>query len=519
MLSGPELSKALSDQLDELGYSEKRVQERIGMSDKKSVADTLSTRDISSNKTLDKFLVGSKTEGISLEGESDSDWMQVNTAVICTDKLKNIKYERDGHIIFRIDRKHTPAGYMYLRYLSTDENNHPYFDHLKPALEENEKGIFLSSKKYMDINEDVYHMSPGWLGRNTIFLEKKGPSCPKVVQNFAAIEWILDHFDICRDVDLVRGFQCFCPSVLNNWLHRRRFSSWPTQETKDEIARLPYHVVPVGLAGSPNKHLQWRFSFTLAEICLVRSFNETQRKMLIILRYIARHILKDIAPEITSYIMKNVAFWMAEKTPADNFCLDELFDRVMDGIEFLLECVKKRKLKNYMVPKRNLFQGKLEYHQRKCLIKRLEELKSYGQIALSIIFQCQNMKKDYPDIGRLLRNVSIHNFFDKISTLKNFPFSPVRLAQVFIFCFYCKSGLAYFCYSSFLHSIKCIGMFGARVVTDPMNIDLAEKLKEAEVIWFWRRVIARNKAGTKRLIGLKPCSYLWQKLFQTFSAP
>ena len=344
MLSKTELSKLLCKTLDKYGYSEKRVQERIWMIERSSLAETLSIQEISSDKNLNKFMVGSRREGLSLVGESDEDWMQVNTAVLCTNKLRNIKGERDSHVIFRICRKNVPAGYTYLRYHKQDRNQHPYFEQLLNVVEENERGAFLSSAKYMEIDEDVVHTSTGWIGRNTYCREKKGPSNPKVVRMCFGYEELYDAFNVCRDTDFVRGFKCFCPSILNNWFHRRRFSSWPTQETKIKISKLPYYVVPVGLAGSPNEHLQWRFSFTPAEICLVSSFNETQRKMLILLRYIARYILQSTTPDITSYVMKNVAFWVVENTPSNKFLPDELFDRVMDAIGFLLECVKKKEV-------------------------------------------------------------------------------------------------------------------------------------------------------------------------------
>ena len=73
MLSGPDISKMLADTLEAYGYSEKRIQERVWMNEKNSLAKTLSTRDIVDDQTIEKFLVGSQREGISLFGESDED--------------------------------------------------------------------------------------------------------------------------------------------------------------------------------------------------------------------------------------------------------------------------------------------------------------------------------------------------------------------------------------------------------------------------------------------------------------
>ena len=479
MRSKKELSELLFKILDKHGYSEERIQERIRTRDKCSLAKTMSTQDICINQKLDKFLVGSQMEGISLNGESDFDWMQVNNSVLCTDKPKNITIESDGQIIFHIERKNAPDGYVYLRSINQDSNRHPYFEKLKHALEECENGIFLSSAKYMNMNEDVFYGREGHIARNAIYKEKIGPAIKMIVNESALEGWLLHSIDICHDMDLVRGFQCFCPSVLDNWLHRRRFSSWPSQETEDKIAKLPYHVVPVGLAGSPDEHLQWRLSFTLAEICLVRSFNETQRKMLIILRYIARHILKDIAPEITSYIMKNIAFWMAEETPADQFKPEDLFERVVDAIEYLLVCVNRKKLKNYFIPERNLFLGKLEGKQRECLVKKLEELKDNGQVLLTNFVQCQNIEEDYLGIARLLHNLQFLNLYDKIESLNLATFSPKILAKIYTYCFQWKSPIKLHSYA-FSVNILIIGRFGMKMVTDPLSIELTDKIKESQ---------------------------------------
>jgi len=65
------------------------------------------------------------------------------------------------------------------------------------------------------------------------------------------------------------------PIAAREWAFRVRRFVWPTVELKKYILQHGCHVVPIGNSQSPNKHIEWRWSFSLAEKLLIRTFNTT----------------------------------------------------------------------------------------------------------------------------------------------------------------------------------------------------------------------------------------------------
>ena len=75
--------------------------------------------------------------------------------------------------------------------------------------------------------------------------------------------------------DLVYCLACLLwPSIASEYMSRARNGGWPTQSTLETIQKDGCHVVPVGPPESRDKHLQWRWSFSLAEKCLCYSMND-----------------------------------------------------------------------------------------------------------------------------------------------------------------------------------------------------------------------------------------------------
>ena len=119
--------------------------------------------------------------------------------------------------------------------------------------------------------------------------------------------------------DLVFCFKYFCPALLRSWLRRPRQYNWPPQNILYDISQMEAYVVPVGCKDSDTYYQEWRICFTKAEMHLVYSFNDTQIKQYIILKMVAKTVLKDICPEITSYVIKNVTLWMCDSIPSEHY--------------------------------------------------------------------------------------------------------------------------------------------------------------------------------------------------------
>jgi hypothetical protein len=78
-------------------------------------------------------------------------------------------------------------------------------------------------------------------------------------------------------------------------------------------------------------------------------------------------------------MIKNVVFWMSEKTQDCEFEQRKLLDRITDGLIFLRKCVDEGQLPNYMIPGSNLLKNKLSYIERENVLKDIDSCLQAGE--------------------------------------------------------------------------------------------------------------------------------------------
>jgi hypothetical protein len=127
-------------------------------------------------------------------------------------------------------------------------------------------------------------------------------------------------------------------SAVNEWADRKRPYNWPTKRVIKHTKSIQLFLVPVGEKGSPDSDLQWRISFILIEIYLVHQFSDMQIKVLVVLRWIAQKVLKPFYEEMSSYVMKNIVFWLSETA---NLKEGSILDHLKTSLTLLLKFVKK----------------------------------------------------------------------------------------------------------------------------------------------------------------------------------
>ena len=102
---------------------------------------------------------------------------------------------------------------------------------------------------------------------------------------------------------------------------------------------------------------------------------------------IAKHYLKPVCEDITSYVVKNAMLWLAVETPLEKYQPRYLLDRLTDALKCLRECIQKKWLNYYMIPERNLFKGKLTDSIAKVLVIKLnnviESVHTYSRMILA----------------------------------------------------------------------------------------------------------------------------------------
>jgi hypothetical protein len=169
-------------------------------------------------------------------------------------------------------------------------------------------------------------------------------------------------------------------SPTNKWLKRSN-SSWPSSELKSKIIDHGILFVPIGCKDSKNEDIEWRFSFSVGEKLLIYSFTHVQ----LICYALMKILLKDVIESddnckdlLCSYYIKNILFWVSEELPLSIWQPGNLISCFMKCFERLLYCVEYSMCPHYFIPEINMFECKIEGHERQVLLGRLKVLYSRG---------------------------------------------------------------------------------------------------------------------------------------------
>ncbi|XP_060554563.1 uncharacterized protein LOC132715569 [Ruditapes philippinarum] len=416
------LSKWVSDYMNTHGFDHQRIQERIHLANKCSRARDISTKCITKDEAIEKVYVGSIREGIGMNFCNDTDILQINHSVICVDGNTTTQNDK---LQFQLEQKRAPAGYTLLKLMRNDSASATY-ESLKYAMVEKTTGQYLSSNLYMTKHDDVFQYGDGYISKQTRYRSRNGPSIPKYVEKNWIQKFILSQRNLIdQDMDFVRAFPCQENNILGAWKNRNRKSGWPNQETIDKIMSLPMYVVPVGKEGSINEDLQWRISFTMAETHLIQAFNNTQSKVIVLLKLIAKHILQPLCSGITSYIVKTVMLWQAESIPQEEYSEENLLSRLEDALVFLKSAVGNKSLPSYMIPQKNLLK-KLKFLQSNGL-KLVDDylngsLHSVDSIVdISETFRVSNLIDSWHTrVSRCFTTEELANLYTKMFTYRSF---------------------------------------------------------------------------------------------------
>ena len=179
------------------------------------------------------------------------------------------------------------------------------------------------------------------------------PPCPPPPSSYA--------YDI-MDSDDVRAFRSYTwPDCASEWLLRERHYNWPSQEQIDKCKTLGCFFVQVGHPNSPEKHLQWRLSFSLQERLLVTDFNSVQLKCYILLKMIKKErIHKYLGKKsLTSYHFKTCMLYMIENTPAGFWTEENLLFCLRHCLHQMLVWAETGVCPNFFVPAENIFDGRI----------------------------------------------------------------------------------------------------------------------------------------------------------------
>ncbi|XP_052220657.1 uncharacterized protein LOC127837530 isoform X2 [Dreissena polymorpha] len=306
-------------------------------------------------------VVGSKADGLTAEYESDKDCLMISNEIIAREAGTDIKppfipvcdmvteFTEPGHVMLALHKK---AFFC----------DNPYADESLYILIAGTKYLSsgLCKQRSFKIMIEASH------DYNEVEVGIAGPSIN-----------VGTKFHSCDSVVAIRGI---CPNVLKSWAERDRVNDWPSRDVKEEILQTEVQLVPTGINGSLYEHCEWRLCFIPAEQILTSNLNETLIKAYVVLKMIAKHILKSVCVGVSSFMLKNIIYWVAEMFPQGIFTKSFLYNTVSIGLQILLKCVHEEdSLPYYMIPDRNLLSGKVLSGDRQRLSTVLQNLILFKQ--------------------------------------------------------------------------------------------------------------------------------------------
>ncbi|KAH3875623.1 hypothetical protein DPMN_038894 [Dreissena polymorpha] len=178
-------------------------------------------------------------------------------------------------------------------------------------------------------------------------------------------------------IDLVYSLHCQCPRILQRWAERRRH--WPSTDIVQKVVSLGAYVSPVGFKGSEYRRVEWRICFNTGENELVSNLNNIQVYMYVILKMVVKDVLKPVKKEISSYTVKNIVLWLAEKNSQTLFHEGSLLYWVHRGLGKLKTAILTERLSYYMIPKRNLMAAcGLNGEQKRTWVATINDMMNEG---------------------------------------------------------------------------------------------------------------------------------------------
>ena len=148
------------------------------------------------------------------------------------------------------------------------------------------------------------------------------------------------------------------PSVAKSWISRDRNYEWPCRSVISEVAWNGCDLVLVAHRDYKQDSCQMRYSFSRAEVTLIRSWTPIQQIVYNMLRYVVKlEIIREWKNDdkvICTYHIKTLMLWACErKSPVwwESNCVLELCSKLLDT---LMKWIIEKHCPHYFIPEWNL---------------------------------------------------------------------------------------------------------------------------------------------------------------------
>ena len=148
------------------------------------------------------------------------------------------------------------------------------------------------------------------------------------------------------------------PPVTKSWPTRDRSYAWPCHALISEVLLNGCDLVYVSHRDYKHDDKQWRYSFSRAEVILIRSWTPIQQIVYHLLRYVVKQTIirewKNDDKVICPYHLKTLMLWACErKSPVwwESNCVLELCSKLLNT---LMKWIMKKHCPHYFMPEWNL---------------------------------------------------------------------------------------------------------------------------------------------------------------------
>lgn len=175
--------------------------------------------------------------------------------------------------------------------------------------------------------------------------------------------------------EIIPAIQCPWPNEAFEWGVRERPTcenpfqtgvtlQWPSQKMISKVIGFGCHIIPLGFAPkkgiNPNRQLEWKIVFPQAERYLESCMSSAQIKVYMVMKALLKTFVEPKMENGSSMFTKEHLrahmFSMCEQNFAawNDEYLGEAFIRCLST---LIECIKRRNLPDYFLPRRNLLEN------------------------------------------------------------------------------------------------------------------------------------------------------------------
>ena len=345
---------------------------------------------------LKPYLIGSKVEGTTVLYQSDEDYMLVCDCFLCAKYLQEQALTSDK-VWIRLTESVDP-GYVLLQ--RTWNKSSVCDPGLKAFLERfmvqhSDDTEYISSEK---LNKTILHTY-----NNLYEAAVQDRSISDGLRNFIKVKpaekqsegssYKLKIRNHRFTFDFVLAFPCIHLEFMSKWAKRERKCGWPTADRISKIMRMCAHIVPKSSKNFRHHHVEFRICHTFGEIELVKSLSETQIKLYVLLKELFKSEFELKHPDImTSYVLKNVVFWLCERTHIESFKFDLLLQRLVEALKYIHASVSDGGIiPNYFIPKRNLLDGQITPDNQSEITSLLSSWISEGE---NVVFKIKNVHRE-----------------------------------------------------------------------------------------------------------------------------